>query len=725
MKKVLLMTVTLFSCIFLSGCSGSADRDEDTWRGIQGGMSDLSAITERTEYYDIAVEQEPIFLRQQEKGEPSQTAEKARLVGMQFYQGEPVQLWQEQNRSQQGGALSCELCLYRPDGSREVLLQGIEPSSRHQGCLDWEGNLYWWENSTRREYPNGGTEEIGAVLMKYSAAGELIFERQYDCGVDLKEICQAADGRIYLILGQTGTEGGRRLAKLDPAAGLVTEIEDALGAEQPLHSLKLGTWGDKPAVFKFRSTLGNEIAVINVEDGSEDCILSFLGTSYRTPEGYDLQDFRILEDGSVELLWASWDGSKGLQENLRMEKVDKIPIVLRGNISELIWLEKQIHEFNLRNETYHIIVEDCGQENDAEDFARLTSVQIASGKGPDILCGSLMEDYIPGMLKTGAFEDLRPFMERSGIREEDYFPFVFDIWRDGDKIYGISPVSPGLEGYCMDGSVLGGTREPDMESLADALLSGQADRTFLKGYDSRRLLELLLKGSETLWGTVDWKQGSCDFGGELLGKILEVSKRYGDNGENRETGCIAEGRSYGAIYIFDDRQEREKKGKVICGVLFDDGCHPAVQPDSALAINANSPNKEGVWEFFSFLLGEEAQSGSGGVPVSRRAFDAWAEGQKEQFAGGREIHLSHRETLSDGTSVIVGEFVYTEADVSDEIVEEYRGMMEDARPIPICTAPILAIISEEAGDYFQGNKSPEEVSRLITNRVQLYLDEGK
>lgn len=277
----------------------------------------------------------------------------------------------------------------------------------------------------------------------------------------------------------------------------------------------------------------------------------------------------------------------------------------------------------------------------------------------------------------------------------------------------------------MDGSVLGGTGEPDMESLADILLSGQADRTFLKGYDSRRLLELLLKGSETLWGTVDWKQGSCDFGGELFGKILEVSKRYGDNGENRETGCIAEGRSYGAIYIFDDRQEREKKGKVICGVLFDDGCHPAVQPDSALAINANSPNKEGVWEFFSFLLGEEAQLGSGGVPVSRRAFDAWAEGQKEQFAGGREIHLSHRETLSDGTSVIVGEFVYTEADVSDEIVEEYRGMMEDARPIPICTAFILAIISEEAEDYFQGNKSPEEVSRLITNRVQLYLDEGK
>ncbi len=36
---------------------------------------------------------------------------------------------------------------------------------------------------------------------------------------------------------------------------------------------------------------------------------------------------------------------------------------------------------------------------------------------------------------------------------------------------------------------------------------------------------------------------------------------------------------------------------------------------------------------------------------------------------------------------------------------------------PVRTAPILAIISEEAEDYFQGNKSPEEVSRLKVKSV--------
>lgn len=36
---------------------------------------------------------------------------------------------------------------------------------------------------------------------------------------------------------------------------------------------------------------------------------------------------------------------------------------------------------------------------------------------------------------------------------------------------------------------------------------------------------------------------------------------------------------------------------------------------------------------------------------------------------------------------------------------------------PVRTAPVLAMISEEAEDYFQGNKSPEEVSRLKVESV--------
>ena len=43
----------------------------------------------------------------------------------------------------------------------------------------------------------------------------------------------------------------------------------------------------------------------------------------------------------------------------------------------------------------------------------------------------------------------------------------------------------------------------------------------------------------------------------------------------------------------------------------------------------------------------------------------------------------------------------------------------------IQTVPILEIIQEEAKDYFNGNKSAEEIGKVINNRVQLYLNERK
>ena len=721
MKKGILICIVFLTCIFMIGCKGKKGNEDGVGRGVGADLDDLSVMSEQIEYYDISVVSERLFEWEQEGEESGRLMPEPEFISMQFYQGEPVQLWREPNLDEYEFLVSWDICLYRADGSREVLLKEIKEAYNHHGYLDQEGNLYWWENSTIVEPLGGEIEEIGAVMMKYSPTGELIFEKQYDFGIAFRDIRQTTNGRTYLILSEMGAEGDRRLAELDPVTGTVTELEAVWLPAREVSDERLGVYGDQPARFKFQGYFDHEITVINVADGSEDCIFSFAGTTYLTPKDYTLCDFKLLENGSVETLWTAWDGSKSLRQVLRREKVEKTPIILRGYISAVGWLSEQVNSFNQQSEIYHVVI-DAYTGTDLDELARLTSVQIASGKGPDILCGGLMQEYIPGMLEKGALEDLRPYMERSGIREEDFFPLTFDTWRSGDKICGISPASPSLTGYCMDSSVLGGTAEPDIETLVDALLARKEDAILLKGYDSRKLLEFLLKGTETLWGMVDWEKGSCDFGGELFMKILEVAKRYGDSGNRGDIYCIARKRRFGAVPYFEDSQELEKNGKVVCGVLFDDGCHAAVESDSALAINANSSNKEGAWEFISFLLGEEVQSGDSGVPVSRKAFDIWTKRQKERLADEKLEEMIY-EVLPDGTYEYMGKTIYTEADVTDEIIEEYTGMLEDTRTYPIRTVSILAIISEEAEDYFQGIKGPEEVSRLITNRVQVYLDE--
>ena len=60
MKKYSIFTIALLFLFSLSAC-GSEENGETTWRGISSDLKDLTAIIDRTEYYDIFVKQEDIF----------------------------------------------------------------------------------------------------------------------------------------------------------------------------------------------------------------------------------------------------------------------------------------------------------------------------------------------------------------------------------------------------------------------------------------------------------------------------------------------------------------------------------------------------------------------------------------------------------------------------------------------------------------------------------------
>lgn len=65
-------------------------------------------------------------------------------------------------------------------------------------------------------------------------------------------------------------------------------------------------------------------------------------------------------------------------------------------------------------------------------------------------------------------------------------------------------------------------------------------------------------------------------------------------------------RSVRTLYGHDIRKELEEEGKIVLD-FFDDGCHVRIENSFVMAVNAGSENKEGAWEFLSFLLGKEAQ----------------------------------------------------------------------------------------------------------------------
>lgn len=712
MKKLCKILKVFLVCMLLAAC-GTETEPESVWMGIGPG-ADLASITERTEYYDLAVESETLF----DLGLWEKNPEKYTLtyvysggtlyapLGTQFAMGEPAQIWSEISSK------GADIYLYRTDGSRELLLEGISSDyassvSKFQCYMDQERNCYFY----RTEYSqNNGEYKYVGTLVKMHPSGEILYHNTLEPGFVIEDICQMEDGRIYLLLSDY--ENSRKvLEELEPDAG---QMISESWIELPLGSINLGAANGSLALAGLGSG-GYGIEAVDMAAQSTCQLLFFYGTSYGWHINSLLQDFRVLEDGSIEFLWTDRDGLNCFQERMRMEKVEKIPIVLRGIFFADFWLAEQIAVFNRENSQYHVVMESCGYGNDLEDFARLTSVQVGAGKGPDILCGDyLLHDYLGGMLDKGALEVLNPYMEASGIREEDYFPLVFSSWRQGENIYGVTPKME-VSYEEIDIEVLGSREVLNIETLADALLAREEKGVYRKRLTSGQVLNLFLQGSESLWGMVDWETGSCNFDTPLFGKLLEAARRYGYEARRELEPEIAYNINLNNFFGFNSLAEQEAEGRISSGILFDDGCHGVSLPLYTMAVNANSANKEGAWEFISFLLGKEVQYREEMYlpPVHREAFDEWLEweiykGSEVRFENGHTVHP-----------------IYYGENTSEEKREEYRKAIEEVRSLPMRTAPILTIILDEAADYFNGSKSAEEVSLVINNRVRLYLNEQK
>ena len=714
MKKLIIMLTNFLFLAFLAACGGKAEQEEP-WIGIAPD-SDLAAVTERTEYYDLAVETEELFeLGLWEKNPEEYYSTHIErlgitvynLLGMQFAEGKPAQIWSEVSPD------GVNIYLYRTDGSRELLASGLSDNdcafvdARYDAFVDQDKNCYCYRNT----FPKIDGEYMYVnTIMKILPTGEISYQNTLETGFRLDDIRQTEDGRIYLLMANYDTRK-EVLEELDPDTGqLIPEsrmewdfISDG--------SSNLGTAGAFPA----RASIQG-LDSIDTETKSTSPILYADGTSYGLRSEWDIQDFQVLEDGTIEVLWSYQRGHGYTMDRMRMEKVEKTPLVVRAVFEDDFWLSEKVALFNQKSRDYHVVLESCGYGNDVEDYARLTSVQVGAGKGPDILCGSeLLQDYVSGMMEKGALEELNPYMEASGIREEDYFPLAFSAWRQGEKIYSVTPK---MDIYYeeMVTEVLGSAEPPDIETLADALLAREESAVYRQGLTSEGLLDTFLQGSESLWGMVDWKAGSCDFNTPLFEKLLEAARRYGYDDRRTLEQEITHKIDMTSYFHFSSPAEQKEEGLVSVGTLFDDGCHVVSYPLYAMAINSNSPHKEGAWEFIEFLLGEEVQYREEFylLPVHRESFDKWLEWEL--------WWLTEPRYEDNGKGYIP---VYHGENTSAEKVNAYKKAIEDARPLPIQTAPILKIIQEEAEDYFNGSKNAEEVSRVINNRVQLYLDERK
>ena len=403
-------------------------------------------------------------------------------------------------------------------------------------------------------------------------------------------------------------------------------------------------------------------------------------------------------------------------EESQTPKTEKTKIIVRGQefdepIKECVYL------FNEQSEEYVVLLD--SMTGDVHYFLEKTYDDLTGGLGADIFTvDSLYDAY--SLVDTGIVADLKPYLEASGIREDDYFPFAFDGFREGDKLYGLNVyVQP--EGCWVNTAVLG--EEPyKLETVLTNLQHTSAKTTFRSYSTWEDDLAYFLSGSDNLWGMVDEENGTCNFEGGLFQQLIETTYAHslGHGTQPTVAGSLMD--TY--WYKFLSEEELTKEEKVRIGYFSENGHHTLSSLDNMFLINADSPNAEGAWKFLKFMLGEQAQSlmKYDRYPVSRAVFEKLMAQEMEEGAvlAGEEVVLkagNQRYYEENGAEAYRARF-----DLTEEKVAEIRGIVENTKATPLKMTSIIKIIAEDYKHYQWGDTTVEEFAAQVEAKVKRYLD---
>ena len=115
--------------------------------------------------------------------------------------------------------------------------------------------------------------------------------------------------------------------------------------------------------------------------------------------------------------------------------------------------------------------------------------------------------------------------------------------------------------------------------------------------------------------------------------------------------------------------------------------------------------QDAAWSFVMKMMSDEVQS------LSDLYEPVLLSAQKECFSKTVTNHNAYVKAAGEGT-------LYPE-----ETVDAYIAQISDAIVVPDVDSSILVIMNEEMPAYFEGQKTFDEVCRVIENRVNLMLSE--
>ena len=427
---------------------------------------------------------------------------------------------------------------------------------------------------------------------------------------------------------------------------------------------------------------------------------------------------------------------------------DKTIITLGGLYVGDSDLNNMIIKFNKQSSEYRIRTINYDEFATPEDYT-LAEKQfrndVLTKSGPDIVLLSGLSN--PGIyMKKKVFADMYPMMSGEGINKDDYLENVLEAGSIDGRLYAFIPKFT-VSGYAMKQSLIPGKNSVSIQEIrALEEQYGVTGKSIPYGNREQILYNAIaLSGKEYY----DADTGKCNFDSEDFIALLEWANtfptseeafdedgdRYSYNNQGtmfRANQLILTDMGIGSFRDFNNR-EQELFGEEVAffGFPNSNGTEGGVLYDSmSLAISSSSKNKDAAFKFVKMFMMEdyqmpaENQPYSYGFPCLKSAFDVTGDYAQERIywvdptTGEKEYYDESYYDEKTGKEIPI-------RPISDERLNYVKERIKKCDTLRSYDEEIINLVNEEAAAYFAGEKSADEVARIIQSRVSIYVRENQ
>lgn len=389
------------------------------------------------------------------------------------------------------------------------------------------------------------------------------------------------------------------------------------------------------------------------------------------------------------------------------ETVDRTPVTLvYGTMNLDQEMSTWIAEYNLTHEDCQIEVREYGQDDLEEGMMRLNA-EIVRGNGPDLI--DLSDIDVGSYISLGVLADLYPLIDAdTELQRETFVPGILKLYEENGHLYGIAP-GYRLETIMGEKALLGDPSEWTVEKMKDVIDNLPEGSCFINNLGSLGLLRIVLQGEMDEY--VDWEAADCSFDSNQFKELLQLAAVMDtlpvfDNDEQ----AISERKLLANRLYVSDLGEYvasshlfQGKSVVCVGYPFPEGGSALVTPYLPVGVCCGE-NQDAAWKFVRSLLGEEFQE-----KHIRFNFPLRQDSLQKQFEESM-TRSAENESADEA--------------IKQEDCDALYEVIYSANNSRVFDTNIWDIVSEEAKAYFDGDKTMDQVVKIIQNRVKTYMSEN-